>query len=89
MTIARKPKQPVAVDVEALIAKGGTPVAQSPAEPAKTKSGPVPVVVRIPADMLVRIEQAVAARVVRVPRHTWILEALAERLERDEGRKPA
>lgn len=86
MTIARKPKKTAVVDVEALIAKGGTPAGQEEAEARKGTNGPVPVVVRIPADVLARIERAVAARAVRVPRHTWILEALVERLDRDEGR---
>lgn len=42
------------------------------------------VVVRIPAELLARIDEAVQQRDVRVPRHTWLLEAITEKLMRDE-----
>ena len=83
MAISRKPKptdQSAAVDIDALIHKGGS-VAGQGAEPSKPK--PVPVILRIPNQMLARVDAAVEARVVPTPRTTWILEAIAEKLERD------
>lgn len=47
-----------------------------------------PVVLRVPAHLLARLDAAVAERSVRVPRHTWILEAIAEKLVR-ESPEPA
>jgi hypothetical protein len=81
MTIARKPKTQARVDVDALIAKGGTVAGVD--EAPKTAAKASPVVVRIPAHMLAGIEQARAARAVQIPRHTWLLEAIAEKLARD------
>jgi hypothetical protein len=80
MTIARKPKTRPAPDVDALIAKGGS-VASTTTKTAPAKASPV--VVRIPAHMLAGIEQARQARAVQIPRHTWLLEAIAEKLARD------
>ena len=86
MAISRRPKPTLvvtpAVDVDALINKGGS-VARSVAEPA-TASKPAPVVLRLPPDVLTRIDRAVEARRVKVPRHTWLIEAVIEKLEREE-----
>jgi hypothetical protein len=88
MALTRRPKPPAPaataapVDVDALISKGGSvarvadPIPSSPIKPA-------PVVLRMPPDVLVRIDQAVEARRVRVPRHTWLMEAVIEKLERE------
>jgi hypothetical protein len=86
MAISRRPKPTLvaaapAVDVDALINKGGS-VARSVAEPAAI-SKPAPVVLRMPPDVLARIDQAVEARRVKVPRHTWLMEAVIEKLERE------
>ena len=84
MAITRKPKPARAagpVDVEALINKGGS-VAQfkaaAAADPAPTPV--VPVILRLPSGILGRIDDAVKARPVKMPRHTWILEAIVEKL---------
>jgi hypothetical protein len=88
MAISRRPKPTLvttapAVDVDALINKGGS-VARSEAEPAPSSvSKPAPVVLRMPPDVLARIDQAVEARRVKVPRHTWLMEAVIEKLERE------
>jgi hypothetical protein len=80
MAITRKPKSSInpatAVNVDALINKGGKP-AQQPSDGAAT-----PVIVRLPAEMLAQVDAAVAARPIRTPRHTWILEAIHEKLQR-------
>ncbi len=38
---------------------------------------------RIPAAVLERVDAAVNTRVVRIPRHTWLLEAIVEKLDRE------
>ena len=88
MTISRKPTAQTRVDVDALINKGGT-VAGQAAPASQGAAKPAAVVVRIPLDMLDGIERARAARAVRIPRHTWLLEAIAEKLAREQGQPPA
>ncbi|MBZ4194209.1 MAG: hypothetical protein LAE24_07880 [Candidatus Contendobacter sp.] len=70
--------------MDALINKGGTVAGQAVAWDSGTVK-PSAVVVRIPPDMLEGIERARAARAVRIPRHTWLLEAIAEKLAREPG----
>jgi hypothetical protein len=62
------------VNVDALIRKGRS----SPATPA----GKTPVLLRIPASTLAQVDELAAARKVPTPRHTWILEAIQEKIER-------
>lgn len=87
MAITRKPKPSVpssaAVDIEALINKGGS-VATTAAAPVPAADKPAPVVLRIPADVLERVDRQVEARAVKMPRHTWLMEAVIEKLARDE-----
>jgi len=85
MSIARKPKPPLApgpVDVEALIRRGGSTPARRPAVADS------PVILRVPAAILARVDEAVARRPLRTPRHRWLLEAIQEKLER-EAAEPA
>lgn len=84
MAIARKPKKTEtgsSVDVDALINKGGSvaQINQPAALPAEKQ-----VALRIPLNMLGGIDSSLKKRTVRIPRHTWILEAIAEKLEREE-----
>lgn len=68
---------------EAFINKGmqaQTGEAPRPAETAKATK----VLLTIPADSHSRIEAVLAERRVRIPRHTWLLEAIIEKLEREE-----
>jgi hypothetical protein len=83
MAIARKPKGQAAptVDVEALINRGGS-AAGSPSPEAEVKTS-TPILLRIPAEMMGQLDAALKARPVRLPRHTWILEAIHEKLSRD------
>jgi hypothetical protein len=46
---------------------------------------PTPVLLRVPSDLLQRIDRAVQTRRLPLPRHTWMLEALLEKLERETG----
>ena len=66
------------VDVAALISKGGT-AASNPDEPVPKTA--TPVLMRVPAPLLERIDHLLSARPVKIPRHTWILEAIVEKLE--------
>ena len=83
---AAKPVQP-ADPVEAFISKGGSVPqveASAPAEaPAMGPQHPL----KFPADsdLFERLEKARRADVVRLPRNTWILQAIAEKLARDAG----
>ncbi len=97
MPISRRPKDgsppPAAVDVDALILKGGSVAGQGaasdrePARPPATMPAkdPTPVVLRVPTTLLGRIDEALDARAVKIPRHTWLLEAVVEKLERESG----
>ena len=84
MAITRKPApvRPVpSVDVEDLINRGGSTPVREPA-PAATDQV-VPVILRLPASMLKSIDESVKSRPVRIPRHTWLLEAVHEKLSRE------
>jgi hypothetical protein len=82
MTISRKPKgkASAAVDVDALIRKGGSMPAT---ETHQVKPKAAAVILRIPTDILERVNQAVETRLVKIPRHTWILEAIVEKLDKE------
>jgi len=83
MAIARKPQAQAAptVDVDALINRGGSAAGNPPPETAA--KSPTPILLRIPAEMMNQLDAALKARPVRLPRHTWILEAIHEKLSRD------
>ena len=88
MAITRKPKAPAllqaaGVNVDALINKGGS-VAMASTPSAAPSDKPVPVVLRFPADVLERVNRSVEARAVKVPRHTWLMEAVIEKLSREQ-----
>lgn len=86
MAITRKPvARAVETDaqVEALIRKGGAPANGNGIE----SRAEIPVKLRLPAGVLAAVDLAVAARAVRVPRHTWLLEAITEKLAREKSRK--
>jgi hypothetical protein len=68
------------VNIDALINKGGTPAPESShAKPSDTAA----VVLRLPSEMLAKVDDSVQSRPIRIPRHTWILEAIHEKLERE------
>lgn len=47
----------------------------------KRKKARVAINLRLPADLIPRIESALAVRSVKIPRHQWLLECIVERLE--------
>ncbi len=59
-----------------------TPTSDDSATPPDERDAAV--VLRIPAELIRRVDQAVRARRVRIPRHTWLLEAVVEKLDREE-----
>ena len=87
MAVTRKPQiqSPLAaqVDVEALILKGGSPASEAALLADKTVNKVSPVILRIPSDLLGKIEAARGTRPVKIPRHTWLLEAIVEKLQRE------
>ena len=90
MSITRKPQPPVSggeppkVDIDYLIGKGGSVPTQQPPT-GGDKSKVTSVILRIPGEIGQRLEQALQARPVRLPRHTWILEAIVEKLDRESN----
>ena len=88
MVLRRKPqseskKSPSADDrrVEALIEKGGS-VAPDHEEGKGIR--PQLVQLRLPRSLVQRIDRARKHRIVAPSRHTWLLEALLEKLETEE-----
>lgn len=83
MAITRKPapvRPAPPVDVEDLINRGGS----TPARGEETETDQiVPVILRLPSSMLRSIDKSVKNRPVRIPRHTWLLEAIHEKLSRE------
>jgi hypothetical protein len=89
MTITRRPK---AATVEDFIEQGGTAPTLKPAElkePIKAKRGRRPrkkreevgVALRLPLDLIDRVDAAVESRRIPLSRHQWILEAICEKLD--------
>jgi hypothetical protein len=84
MAVIRKPTpNATPVDVEALIAKGGS-VPQTLQTPP-VNDPPKAVLLHVPAAMLARVDQALQAQPIKIPRKTWILQAMQEKLARDIG----
>ena len=85
MAITRKPKPPSKAkpprdaDVERLIRKGGTVPTGGEKERALS------VQLRVPRSLLERIDSARTARTVPPSRHSWLLEAIHEKLELDDA----
>ena len=86
MAISRKPKSAAsvgsAVDIDALIHKGGS-VAGEGGLSGRQKLAPV--MLRLPPAMLEKVDAAVRTRIVPTARTTWIMEAIAEKLEREDS----
>jgi hypothetical protein len=89
MAISRKPIRGVSsggtVDVEALINKGGSaPSRESERTDAPNNgAGTAPIVLRLPTSLLAQVDAIIKARPVRIPRHTWLVEAVYEKIRRE------
>lgn len=77
MAVARKPR-PQAADPLALIEKGGSPAG------ARDGRRITPVALRVPSGLLARLDAARRADAVPLPRNTWILQAIALKLAKDD-----
>jgi len=82
MAVTRKPRVVPESAIEALIAKGGSVAAPEPPS-APPAPGVKMVPVRIDTTLLTRIDRAVQAQPIKIPRNTWVLQAILEKLERD------
>ena len=86
MAITRKPKkntQIADVDVDSLINRGGSTAQTIQTEINQKRLGEKQVALRIPYPMFDKIDKSLQQKTIRMPRHTWILEAIAEKLERE------
>lgn len=86
MPVARKPKAKEkgapGVDVDALISRGGEVASEKAAAPADTvKTIPL----RVSAELLAQIDEAVRDEPIKTPRNTWLLHAIMEKLERAQA----
>jgi hypothetical protein len=83
MALRSKPQQQPATDderrINALIEKGGT-VPTHNGDPSK----PMLVQLRLPPDLIHRIDSSRSKRTVPPSRHSWILEALLEKLKANQ-----
>lgn len=75
------PSPPDEQHINALIEKGGT-VATPPIAPDDSR--PMLVQLRLPRDIIARIDRHRKTRTVPPSRHAWILEALLEKLNSEE-----
>ncbi len=87
MAIARKPKlNPVpTVDenkIQALINKGGSVAVRE----VETSAGPYRLQLRLDAGLISRVDTVRRKRLVAPSRHAWLLEAIHEKLQREEGK---
>jgi hypothetical protein len=82
MAISRKPKtiEQTAKEpnIAALINKGG-----SAAETTIKEKEEKPILLRVPSEVLTQIDAIVSSKRIKTPRHTWLLEAVFEKLERE------
>ena len=90
MGLSPKPARPVATSagaVEDFLARGGSvPEPASVEAPDRSGKGAQhPLKFPADSDLFDRLERARAASVVKLPRNTWILQAIAEKLARDAG----
>ena len=83
MAVARRPTARQAVDVDELIGKGGSVPSEVRSVPESDTTDNTAVPLRLPRSLLSRVDRAVARQPIKVPRNTWILHALMEKLERD------
>ena len=88
MALSRKPQRTSLPDdqIEALINKGGEVPSEKKqtTKPAVEKAERiVPTQLRLPQSKLDEIDAVSRKRKVKVSRHSWFLEAIEEKLERD------
>jgi hypothetical protein len=79
--LSRKPRRDEGQDADVLsvIERGGSSAAGERVKEMKDRA----MNLRIPAHLAELMDEAICQRVVRVSKNTWILEAIAEKAERD------
>ena len=90
-TITRRPTKakPTAADtareaqVQAVIHKGLSVPQENGAMDDPNQEAQVKL--RVPSALLRRVDAAVKARAIKTPRHRWLIEAIIEKLEREEA----
>jgi hypothetical protein len=87
MAITKKPKPsalPVSdtssVDVDALINKGGSIATFKKTILETDKNKTKQIALHIPIDLFEKMETVRKSRMIKLPRHTWILEAISEKV---------
>jgi hypothetical protein len=88
MAISRKPTRTASsggsIDVEALINKGGSaPSREIERADAPSSGGTASIILRLPTALLSKVDAIIKARPVRIPRHTWLVEAVYEKIQRE------
>ncbi len=80
MAISKKPlKKEKESEIDSLINKGGS-VALSDKKDGKAV---VPILLRLPLVDATEIDILLSKRRIKIPRHTWLLEAVYEKMERE------
>ncbi len=80
MAVTRKPaaeKELPSSEVDAFISKGGSVAGSSPSSVTKT------IPLRIKATLLSQIDTALEGQPIKIPRNTWVLQAIVEKLGRE------
>ena len=78
MAITKKPAPRPEAEIAALIQKGGSvPQGNKPTQYIQ---------LRLDRELLGAIDAVPHRRKIKIPRHTWILEALHEKLEREDAK---
>ena len=88
MAIVRKPGASMASEhqIETLINKGGGVAAARPGRSTDRVDRKISkVLLRMPDDLLSRVDEAVGARPLPTTRHAWLLEAVFEKLQRESN----
>jgi hypothetical protein len=82
MAIAKKPIKTQDISekkINAVIQKGGSVVKTKKDEKIQK------ILLRIPTDLNNKIEKSLNSRLLKTPRNTWILEAIFEKLEKEQS----
>lgn len=80
MAISKKPqKKEQESEIDSLINKGGSVALLD----KKDEKLVAPILLRLPPDDVTEIDSLISKRRIKIPRHTWLLEAVYEKMERD------
>ena len=87
MTITRKPKLTNHKDkIDVIIDKGGSVSGETKINCKGYKNS---MTLRLPHFLLDQINEILSEKLIPTPRHTWILEAILEKVQRERGKTRA